>query len=357
MSKKIAILAGDGIGPEVMKQAIKVLQVLEKKFDHSFSFQECLVGGSAIEKFNEPLPAQTLKICQESEAILFGSVGGPRWDNLPKGKDPIWGALLPLRKHFKFFANIRPASMLPMMADSSPLKKEIIKDGFDFTIVRELTGGIYFGEKGGDGENEAFDVMKYQKQEIERIARLAFKMAQNSKGKVTSVDKANVLRTSVLWRKIVERIHKEEFSKIELEHLYIDNASMQILIRPQDFDIILTANMFGDILSDEAAQISGSLGMQSSASLNEKGFGMFEPSGGSAPSIAGKNIANPIAQIGCVVLMLEYCFNFLQEAAVIKKAVLKTLEQYRTADIHSIEYKKIGTEEMGDRIAENILRI
>lgn len=355
MNKKIAVLPGDGIGPEVMKEAILVLKAIEKKFGHEFELTEALVGGAAIDKYGEPLPKHTLEICEKSDAILFGSVGGPKWDNLPREKRPEVGALLPLRKHFDLFANIRPAGVLPELADSSPLKKEIIKDGFSFTVVRELTGGIYFGEKGGDGINDAWDKMRYTKSEIERIARIAFELARNSKKKVTSVDKANVLQVSVFWRKIVEEVHQSEFPDIELEHLYIDNATMQLLVRPQSFDVILTGNMFGDILSDEAAQISGSIGMLGSASLNTDKFGLYEPCGGSAPDIAGRGIANPLAQIGCVAMMLDISFGMQTEAKAIKLAILDTIKTMRTGDIWTEGTKKVGTAEMGKTIAEKIV--
>lgn len=355
MNKKIAILAGDGIGPEVMVEAIKVLRKIEEKFNHSFELKEALVGGAAIDKYGEPLPQETIEVCEWADSILFGSVGGPKWDNLPREKRPEVGALLPLRKHFDLFANIRPAGVLKELAASSPLKSEIIKDGFSFKVIRELTGGIYFGEKGGDEINDAWDKMRYTRPEVERITRLAFEIAKAEGGKLTNVDKANVLKVSVFWRKIVEEIHQNEFSEVELEHLYIDNATMQILTRPHDFDVILTGNMFGDILSDEAAQISGSIGMQASASLNADNFGLYEPMGGSAPDIAGKGIANPIAQIGCIALMLEISFGLPTEAKAIKEAVLKTLQAgYRTGDIYSEGMQKIGTKKMGDLIIERI---
>ena len=356
MQKKIAVLPGDGIGHEVMREAVKVLKIVEKKFGHTFELIESEVGGAALDKYNEPLPQKTLEICEQSDAILFGSFGGPKWDNLPREKRPEVGALLPLRKHFDLFANIRPAGVLPMLAKSSPLKKEIIGDGFSFTVVRELTSGIYFGEKGGDNENEAWDKMKYTRSEIERIVRIAFNLAKNSRGKVTNVDKANVLQTSQFWRKIVEEIHTKEFPEIELEHLYIDNATMQLLSRPGDFDIIVTGNMFGDILSDEAAQISGSIGMLGSASLNADNFGLYEPSGGSAPDIANQGIANPIAQISCVAMMLEMSFGLLEEAKTIKEAIAETLKTKRTGDIWTKDCQRVSTSEMGDAILERITR-
>ncbi len=353
MNKSIAVLAGDGIGPEVMTEAIAVLQKIEQKFGHTFSLVEKLVGGAAIDAVGEPLPQDTLHACEAADAILFGSVGGPKWDDLPSAKRPEVGALLPLRKHFDLFANIRPAGVLPQLSDFSPLKKGIIGEGFDFVIVRELTGDVYFGEKSGDDQTFGADQMIYHRDEVERIARVAFELARKRKGKLLNVDKSNVLRTSRFWRQVVSEIHAQEFSEIELSHLYIDNAAMQILVRPQAFDVILTSNLFGDILSDEAAQISGSIGMQSSASLNQDGFGLFEPMGGSAPDIAGKGVANPIAQIGCVAMMLEMSFGMLDEAAAIKAAIAKTLAAgLRTGDIYTEGSTRVGTKEMGAAIRQ-----
>ncbi|MEI7510692.1 MAG: 3-isopropylmalate dehydrogenase [Candidatus Peregrinibacteria bacterium] len=357
MMKNIAVLAGDGIGPEVMDEALRVLHIIEKKFGHTFHCTPAFVGGAGIDNAGKALPEETLKICEDSDAILFGSVGGPKWENLPPNDQPERGALLPLRKHFGLFANIRPARIFAGLSHASPLKCRISKNGFDFVVIRELTGGIYFGEKGAD-ENSAWDIMKYSIPEIERIARVAFETAKKRRRKVTSVDKANVLQTSILWRKTVNRIHAEEFPAIELDHLYVDNAAMQLLTRPADFDVIVTENMFGDILSDEAAQISGSIGMLASASLSESGFGMYEPSGGSAPDIAGKGIANPIAQILSLAMMLKYSFGLLEEHDAIENAIQAVLDEgYRTGDIKSgsEEEKIIGTVEMGKRIAEKIL--
>lgn len=356
-SYKIAVLPGDGIGPEVMREAKKVLDAVSQKFDLGFEYDEQLVGGAAIDAVGEPLPEATLKACENSQAILFGSVGGEKWNDLPPEKRPEVGALLPLRKHFGLFANIRPAGVLPMLANSSPLKPEIIGDGFSFTVIRELTGDVYFGEK-QRGEDFSSDLMIYKREEVERIARVAFDLAKNSKQKkVTNVDKSNVLATSQFWRSVVEEIHAKEFPDITLEHLYIDNATMQILTRPQDFDVILTGNLFGDILSDEAAQISGSIGMQASASVNSEKFGLYEPMGGSAPDIAGQGIANPWAQIGSAAMMLEISFGELEATSAIKKAMLKTLESgLRTGDIYTGAEgeQKVGTSEMGSAIASRI---
>jgi len=353
---KIAVLAGDGIGPEVMVEAKKVLAAVSKNYKIGFEFTEKLVGGVAIDSFGEALPAETLTACENSDAILFGSVGGEKWNSFPPEKRPEVSALLPLRKHFDLFANIRPAGILPILVGSSPLKSSIIGKGFDFTVVRELTSDVYFGEK-NQGEDFASDLMIYRKVEVERIARVAFELAKNSRQKVTNIDKANVLVTSQFWRFIVEEVHKKEFPEIELEHLYIDNATMQILVRPQKFDIILAGNLFGDILSDEAAQISGSIGMLPSASLNEKNFGLYEPIGGSAPDIVGKGIANPIAQIGCVVMMLKISLKERAASNAVGDAIQKTLENgLRTADIftNSKDEQKVSTSEMGDAIVKNL---
>lgn len=355
---KIAILAGDGIGPEVMVEAQKTLVAVSQKFNLELETQEAPVGGAAIDATDEPLPAATLKICEASDAILFGSVGGQKWDDLPSEQRPEVGALLPLRKHFDLFANIRPAGLLPLLADFSPLKKEVVGDGFNFTIVRELTGGIYFGAKKSTADFGS-DEMIYHRSEVERIARVAFTLAKNSRQKLTNVDKANVLATSQFWRKVVEEIHEKEFSEVELEHLYIDNAAMQILTRPASFDVILTGNLFGDILSDEAAQISGSIGLAASASVNSDGFGLYEPMGGSAPDIAGQGIANPLAQISCVALLLENSLGEKDAAAAVQSAIQKTLKSgLRTADIFAAaeDTQKVSTAEMGDAVAKNILQ-
>ncbi|QQS59268.1 3-isopropylmalate dehydrogenase [Candidatus Peregrinibacteria bacterium] len=357
MQKTIAVLPGDGIGPEVMNQAIRILKKIEMEFQHEFNLIFRHVGGAAIDHFGEPLPAKTREACEQSDAILFGSVGGQKWDHLPAEKRPETGALLPLRKHFDLFANLRPAGVSKTLSAFSPLKESIIGEGFSYLVVRELTGDVYFGEKEGDGKTFASDLMIYKREEIERIAKVAFSAAQKRKGKVTNVDKANVLQTSKFWRTIVEEVHQNMFPDVALEHLYIDNATMQILTRPRDFDVFLTGNLFGDILSDESAQISGSIGMQASASVNEKGFGLFEPMGGSAPNIAGKDIANPIAQIRSVAMMLELGFGLLEEAKAIEHAIDETLiEGFRTVDIFQEGDKKVGTEEMGIELEKRISR-
>ena len=328
MSKhyKVAVLAGDGIGPEVMAEAIKVLNVVAEKFQFSLSLTEALVGGAAIDATGEPLPAATLALCKNSDAILFGSVGGPKWTGLAPDSQPERGSLLPLRKTFDLFCNMRPGQIYPAFAELSPLHPRVSSLGMDVLCIRELTGGIYFGEKGRTAV-DAYDVQRYSVPEIERIARVAFEAAGKRSKKVTSIDKANVLQTSILWRETVERVAKE-FPDITLEHMYIDNAAMQLIRSPQQFDVMLCDNLFGDILSDEIAAIAGSLGLLPSASLNGSGFGLYEPAGGSAPDIAGKGIANPIAQILSVALMLRYSFAEEAAAQAIEKAVQSCLEQH-----------------------------
>lgn len=322
----IAVLSGDGIGPEVMAEAIKVLDAVANKFQFSLNLTPALVGGAAIDASGEPLPAATMAICQQSDAILFGSVGGPKWTHLAPDQQPERGSLLPLRKHFDLFSNLRPGQIYPAFADLSPLHPRVSSLGMDVLCVRELTGGIYFGEKGRDGD-AAFDTQRYSKTEIERIAHVAFKAALTRSKKVTSIDKANVLQTSILWRETVTDIAKH-YPEVELEHMYIDNAAMQLIRSPQQFDVLLCDNLFGDILSDEIAAIAGSLGLLPSASLNGQGFGLYEPAGGSAPDIAGKNIANPIAQILSAALMLRYSCHQPEAATAIEQAVAQCLSQH-----------------------------
>ncbi|PJZ49532.1 3-isopropylmalate dehydrogenase [Leptospira saintgironsiae] len=353
--KKVAVLAGDGIGPEVMKVALSVLKKALGSKASDFQFTEALVGGIAIDKTGGPLPQETLKLCEESDAILFGSVGGPKWESLPPEKQPERGALLPLRKHFDLFANLRPAIIYPELRNASPIKPEIIGEGLDILILRELTSGIYFGQpKGREGsgaEEFAFDTMRYSRREIERAARVAFEAARKRNNKVTSIDKANVLTTSVFWKEVVIDLHKREFSDVQLSHLYVDNAAMQLIVNPKQFDVILCENMFGDILSDEASIITGSIGMLPSASLSESGFGLYEPSGGSAPDIAGKGIANPIAQILSAALLLRYSFSMEEEAQKIETAVRKVISAgKRTRDIAEKGTEILGTEEIGIEI-------
>lgn len=347
----IAVLAGDGIGPEVMTEAIQVLDAVSQKFDFTFEATEALIGGAAIDMVGEPLPTETVNICKASDAILFGSVGGPKWDHLPLAQRPEVGALLPLRKAFDLFANLRPAKVFASLKDASPLAPSRVKDGFEYLVVRELTSGIYFAEPKGRSGTEAFDTMKYSRDEIERIARAAFQSAARRRGKVTSIDKANVLTVSGFWREIVTEMQQKEFPKIELEHLYVDNAAMQLMLNPHQFDVILCPNMFGDILSDEAGATTGSIGMLPSASLNASGFGLYEPSGGSAPDIAGQGVANPSAQILSAAMMLRYSFGLEEPAAAIEAAVEQTLaDGIRTGDIMAEGCTKVGTSLFGEAV-------
>jgi 3-isopropylmalate dehydrogenase len=358
LEKNIALLPGDGIGPEVMKEAVKVLDAASKKFGFKLNYQEADVGGCAIDNHGEALPASTLEVCEKSDAILFGSVGGPKWENLPPAQQPERAALLPLRKHFGLYCNLRPARVFKSLAAASPLKAEIVKDGFDILCVRELTGGIYFGEpKGREGqgpEEKAFDTLVYSRFEIERIARKAFEAARKRRGIVTSVDKANVLFSMVLWREVVIEIAKE-YPDVTLNHIYVDNATMQLVKNPHQFDVMLCGNMFGDIISDECAMITGSMGLLASASLNEDNFGLYEPAGGSAPDIAGKGIANPIAQILSAAMMLRYSLDLPAAADAIVNAVADVLEQgILTADLTENAASAVGTAAMGDAIVQRL---
>jgi 3-isopropylmalate dehydrogenase len=357
--KKIAVLPGDGIGPEVMREALKVLDAVRAKYDFAFTYQEADVGGCAIDRHGEALPPDTLALCEKSDAILFGSVGGPKWESLPPAEQPERASLLPLRKHFSLFCNLRPARVFKALAAASPLKPEIVKDGFDIMCVRELTGGIYFGTpKGREGqgpEEKAFDTMVYTRAEIERIARTAFEIARLRRKKVTSIDKANVLTVMVLWRDVVKEV-AQDYPDVALDHLYIDNATMQLLIDPQRFDVLLCGNMFGDIISDECAMLTGSMGLLPSASLNENRFGLYEPAGGSAPDIAGKGVANPVAQILSAAMMLKYSFDREDAAQAIEKAVAGTLAAgLFTADIAPDKAKAVGTTALGEAIVRRIM--
>jgi 3-isopropylmalate dehydrogenase len=348
--KKIAVLAGDGIGPEVMKEAIKVLEKISTLYDIKFKFTSADIGGIAIDNHGEALPQSTIDICKASDAVLFGSVGGPKWETLPPEKQPERAALLPIRKLFNLYANLRPAIIFKELKDASPLKTEIIGDGFDILIIRELTGGIYFGQPKGREKDRAFDTLVYTTPEIERITRVAFETARKRNKKVTSVDKANVLTTMVLWREVVIRIAKE-YPDVELNHIYVDNAAMQLVKNPKQFDVLLCDNMFGDILSDEASMLTGSLGMLPSASLSDGTFGLYEPAGGSAPDIEGKGIANPIAQILSAALMLKYSFNLNEAYERIFKAIEKVLaDGNRTIDIMTKGKTQVNTVEMGNLI-------
>lgn len=340
---KITVLSGDGIGPEVMLQALSVLDVVCGKFGFTVQREKCLVGGAAIDAVGCPLPEQTVAACEKADAILFGSVGGPKWEHLPANDQPERGALLPLRKHFGLYANLRPGVCLPPLSHASPVKNELIPNGFDVLCVRELTGGIYFGEPKGreeQGDTMAFDTMVYRRSEIERICHVAFSAAMARDKRLCSVDKANVLACSVLWREVCKEI-AEQYPEVELSHMYVDNAAMQLVKQPASFDVLLTGNLFGDILSDEMAMISGSLGMLPSASLgkrHESGlyFGMYEPSGGSAPDIAGQGIANPIAQIMSLAMLLRYSLGEAEAADAIEAAVNAVIDSgLRTADLYT----------------------
>jgi len=361
-TRKIAVLAGDGIGPEIMAEALKVLAVVEQKSGFKFDYKEALVGGAAWDKYQQHLPEETLRICRESAAILFGAVGGPVQEQLtPKWQGVEVKALLGLRKAFDLYANLRPSKLYPGLVFASPLRKDTAEKGFDILVVRELTGGVYFGQpkgrKGSGADEAAFDTMIYSRREIERIAHVAFKAARLRRHKVTCIDKANVLTTMVFWREVVAEVARQ-YPDVAWEPMYVDNAAMQLVKNPAQFDVMLCGNMFGDILSDEAAAIAGSLGMLPSASLADGSFGLYEPGGGSAPDIAGKNIANPIAQILSAGMMLTYSFNMPEAAANIEKAVANVLQAgYRTADIWENGCHKIGTREMGDRIAAELQKI
>ncbi len=325
----IAVLPGDGIGPEVMEQANRVLDAVCSKFDITLERTTYPVGGFAIDLHGDALPQATLDGCEQADAILFGSIGGPKWDSLPLEKRPERAALLKLRSHFDLFSNLRPAKIYSGLAHLSPLRSDIAQSGVDVLVIRELTSGIYFGQpKGLEGEGEeqfAFDTMRYSKREIRRIAISAFEAAMKRNKKVTSVDKANVLVCSRLWREVVEEVAKN-YPEVSLEHIYIDNATMQLICDPAQFDVMLCSNLFGDIISDECAMLTGSMGLLPSASINGSGFGMYEPAGGSAPDIAGKGIANPIAQILSASMMLRYSLGEIDAADAIDAAVVKTLE-------------------------------
>ena len=352
--RQIAVLAGDGIGPEVMVCALEVLKKLNNTHNLSIVWTEALVGGAAIDAKGMALPPDTVDLCKKSDAILFGSIGGPKWEKLPPEQQPERAALLRLRKMFDLFANLRPAKIYPELMEASPLKNSIIEKGVDVLILRELTGDVYFGQPKEITESRGLDTMVYTKHEVERIAHTAFKAARKRRKKVTSIDKANALSSMVFWRKIVTEVSKS-YPDVQLNHMYVDNAAMQLVRNPAQFDVMLCGNMFGDILSDEASMITGSLGMLPSASLNASGFGLYEPSGGSAPDIAGKNIANPIAQILSLALLMRYSYNEEKAALAIEHAIIKTVSQgYRTADIYSDGCTKMNTTEMTDKILINL---
>ena len=355
---KIAVIPGDGIGPEVVEQTIVVLNAVGRKFGHRFNYTNAVMGGAALDTVGVPLPEETLRICLDSDAVILGAVGGPKWDNLPGNLRPEAG-LLGIRKALGLFANLRPAKLFPQLKSASTLKEEVFVDGgLDILVVRELTGDLYFGDKGREdipgGDQRAWDVAVYTTPEVERVARVAFEIARGRRRKVTSVDKANVLESSRLWREVVIQTGKD-YPDIELNHMYVDNAAMQLVRNPAQFDVILTTNMFGDILSDEAAMLTGSLGMLPSASLGEGRLGLYEPVHGSAPDIAGQDKANPIATIMSAAMMLRYSFNLEEEALAVEESVARVLQQgYRTVDIAGPGTIVVGTREMGRLIAENI---
>jgi 3-isopropylmalate dehydrogenase len=360
MVKNIAVLAGDGIGPEVMQEAVKVLDAVQQKYGVEFQYNHADVGGCAIDNHGRALPAETLATCEAADSILFGSVGGPKWESLPPEQQPERGALLPLRKHFGLYCNLRPARIYPSLAAASPLKPEIVGGGFDILCVRELTGGIYFGQpKGREGsgpEEKAWDTMVYSRREIARITKMAFEAARLRNNKVTSIDKANVLTTMVLWREVVMEV-AQSYPDVQLDHMYVDNATMQLVKDPHQFDVMLCGNMFGDIISDESAMLTGSMGLLPSASLNEDRFGLFEPAGGSAPDIAGQGIANPIAQILSAAMMLKYSFDLPEAATAIDDAVGAVLAAgVKTSDIATATEKTVTTTQMGEAIAARILQ-
>lgn len=350
----MAVLPGDGIGPEVMAEALKVLKKIEANYDVKCETTEADFGGIAIDNHGEALPASTLDLCKKSDAVLLGSIGGPKWENLPPAKQPERAGLLPIRKELGLFANLRPAIIFPQLTAASPLKEEILEGGLDVLVVRELTGGIYFGAPKVREGDMALDTLVYTKPEIERIARVGFEAAKQRNSKLCSIDKANVLTSMVLWREVVTEIAKD-YPEVEVVHMYVDNGAMQLVRNPRQFDVILCGNMFGDILSDEASMITGSLGMLPSASLGEGSFGLYEPSGGSAPDIAGQGIANPIAQILSLGMLFKYSFGRNDIHDAIFQAIDAVLEEgYRTKDIVTPGCTEVNTSKMGDLIAEKI---
>jgi 3-isopropylmalate dehydrogenase len=355
MTYKIAILPGDGIGPEVIAEAVKVLERLRSAFGVRLELQSAPVGGAAYDAHKHPLPEPTLQLVKQADAVLLGAVGGSRWDSLPRELRPEKG-LLTIRAELKLFANLRPAMLFPQLASAAALKPEAIS-GLDLLIVRELTGDIYFGKPRGirqleNGERQGYDTMLYAEHEVERVARVAFEAARKRRKQVCSVDKANVLETSGLWREVVIRVAKE-YPDVALSHMYVDNAAMQLVRAPKQFDVMLTGNMFGDILSDEASMLTGSIGMLPSASLDAHNKGMYEPIHGSAPDIAGRRLANPLAMILSAAMMFRYSFNELALADRIERAVVTVLDQgLRTSDIHTAGTKKVNTAEMGDAVVK-----
>jgi len=350
---RVALIRGDGIGPEIVEQAVRVLDTVAEKHGFSLQYKDVLLGGAALDATGVPLPEETVAVCKASDAVLLGAVGGYKWETLPGHLRPEAG-LLGIRGALGLFANLRPATMFPALREASPLKPESVGTALDLMVVRELTGGIYFGERGRGEENGAefaYDTERYQVPEIERIARVGFEMAGKRSRKLCSVDKANVLESSRLWREVVTRM-AADYPEVALSHMYVDNCAMQLVRNPGQFDVIVTSNIFGDILSDEASMISGSIGMLPSASLNEGALGLYEPIHGSAPDIAGKGIANPLAAILSVAMMLRYSLNRPKPAEEIEGAVARVLESYRTPDIWTEGTEKVGCREMGDRVLE-----
>lgn len=356
MEKKIAVIKGDGIGPEIVTQALKVLDKIAEKYGHTFIYDEVLAGGCAIDATGKCLPEETITKCKASDSVLLGAVGGPKWDDQPSTNRPE-KALLGIRSQLGLFANLRPAQLFPQLAGACPLKEEIMNKGIDFVVVRELTGGIYFGKHETEeieGQKVARDIMEYSESEIRRIAKVAFDTAMLRNKKVISVDKANVLDSSRLWRKVSEEVAKE-YPEVTLSHMYVDNAAMQLCKDPSQFDTILTENMFGDILSDEASMITGTIGTIPSSSLGEGTLGMYEPIHGSAPDIAGQDMANPIGTILSAAMMLKYSFYMEEESKAIEAAVNKVLDAgYRTKDMMSEGMTLVGCEKMGDLVVENL---
>lgn len=356
MNKIITVIPGDGIGPEVIKSAIKVLDTIASKFNHQFTYQYAKLGGVAIDEEGTPLPEQTIELCKNSDGVLLGAVGGPKWDTLPGSMRPEKG-LLGIRKALQLYANLRPVKAFDSLLDASTLKKEVV-EGVDLMIVRELTGGLYFGqpqERRQEEDGEAVvDTLYYKKSEMERIIKQGFELARIRNKKLTSVDKANVLESSRLWREVAEAL-SVEYPDVELEHMLVDNAAMQLIRNPKQFDVIVTENMFGDILSDEASMLTGSLGMLPSASIGGDGPGLYEPIHGSAPDIAGKNIANPLATISSVAMLLRYSFLMGAEADAIENAITDILEAgYRTSDIAKQGEAVLNTDEMTEKVIEHI---
>ncbi|WP_203245856.1 3-isopropylmalate dehydrogenase [Sporosarcina beigongshangi] len=352
MEKRVAVLPGDGIGPEVTAAAVKVLETIGRRFNHTFHIEYGAIGGNAIDQFNNPLPDETIKLCEKSDAVLLGAVGGPKWDQNPSELRPEKG-LLAIRKHFDLFANLRPVAAVPSLLHASPLKEEVAKD-VNMMIVRELTGGIYFGQPSRRTESAAVDSLVYTRDEIERIVEKAFELARLRRGKVTSVDKANVLESSKLWREVVEE-KKKAYPDIEVEHALVDSCAMKLITNPAAFDVVVTENMFGDILSDEASVITGSLGVLPSASINGDNFGLYEPVHGSAPEIAGQDIANPAATILSVAMMLKYSFDLKTEAAAIEAAVNTVFEDgFFTADLASPGQRVLSTKEWAAKVVDEL---